>query len=147
PGTISWTNSIPMQIARLWIGQSMHISRNSGERLRKIQLLLNVFKQFAEWGINLLRNKHIKSLLPEGLLWRLTFVNIFIVASFIVLSSLAIYNTACSLANDLGGGNHQQQFDSTLFQYLLIFSTSAIVVGSLIHFYLTRKLIRPLRLM
>lgn len=77
----------------------------------------------------------------------MTFVNIFIVASFIVLSSLAIYNTACSLANDLGGGNHQQQFDSTLFQYLLIFSTSAIVVGSLIHFYLTRKLIRPLRLM
>lgn len=93
----------------------------------------------------MLRNKHIKSLLPEGLLWRLTFVNIFIVASFIVLSSWAIYNTACYLANDLDGGNHQNQFDSTLFQYLLIFSTSAIVIGSLIHFYLTRKLIRPLK--
>src|SRR5699024_4241952 len=65
--------------------------------------------------------------------------------SFIVLSSWAIYNTACYLANDIGRGNHQSQFDSTLFQYLLIFSTSAIVVGSLIHFYLTRKLIRPLR--
>lgn len=93
----------------------------------------------------MLRNKHFKSLLPEGLLWRLTFINIFIIASFIVLSSWAIYNTACYLADDLGARGPQNQFDSTLFQYLLIFSTSAIVIGSLIHFYLVRKLIRPIR--
>lgn len=95
----------------------------------------------------MLRSKQFKSLLPEGLLWRLTFINIFIVASFIVLSSLAIYHTACYLASDLSAGSHQKQFNSTLFQYLLIFSTAAIVIGSLIHFYLTRKLIRPLRQM
>lgn len=62
-----------------------------------------------------------------------------------MLSSWGIYNTARYLANDIGATDHQNQFDSTLFRYLLIFSTSAIIVGSLIHFYLTKKLIRPLR--
>lgn len=61
------------------------------------------------------------------------------------MSSWAIYNTACYLADNLETAGPQNQFDSTLFQYLLIFSTSAIVIGSLIHFYIVRKLINPLR--
>lgn len=92
-------------------------------------------------------NKHGKSLLPKRFLWRLTFLNIFVVASFIVISSLAIYHTACYLVDGMGTMNNQkqEQFNSTLFLYLLIFSVSAIVIGSLIHFYLTRKMIRPIR--
>ncbi|MEH6944616.1 sensor histidine kinase [Bacillus sp. JJ722] len=93
-------------------------------------------------------NKFKKKLwLPKRFLWRLTFINIIVVASFIVLSSWAIYNTACLLVDGMGTMDNQKlnQFDSTLFQYLWIFSITAIVTGSLIHFYLTRTLIRPLR--
>src|SRR5699024_2559244 len=36
-------------------------------------------------------------------------------------------------------------FDTTLFQYILIFSISAIVASSLVHFYVTKKLINPLQ--
>ncbi|MFZ3579777.1 sensor histidine kinase [Virgibacillus sp. DJP39] len=92
-------------------------------------------------------NKHKKSWLPQRFLLRLTFINIVVVASFIVLSSWAIYNTACFLVDGMGTMNNQKQdkFNSTLFSYLWTFSISTIVIGSLIHFYLTRKLIRPLR--
>jgi two-component system sensor histidine kinase BaeS len=85
--------------------------------------------------------------MPKRLLWRLTIINIVIVASFIVLSSWAIYNTACFLADGLVRMNNQKQaqFDSTLFQYLWIFSISTIVIGSLIHFNLTKKMMQPLK--
>ncbi|MDC3424348.1 ATP-binding protein [Aquibacillus sp. 3ASR75-11] len=39
----------------------------------------------------------------------------------------------------------QDQFNATLFEYLWIFSLTAIITGSIINFYLTRKLVRPLR--
>ena len=39
----------------------------------------------------------------------------------------------------------QIQFEATLFQYLWIFSISTIIIGSLTHFYLTKRLIQPLR--
>src|SRR5699024_3238800 len=69
------------------------------------------------------------------------------VSSFIVMSSWAIYHTACFLVDGMGTMNHwsQELFTSTLFNYLLIFSFIAIVTASLIHFYLTKRLIRPLR--
>lgn len=77
---------------------------------------------------------------------RLTWINIVVVASFIILSSWAIYNTACSLADGLVTADNQKQnqFESTLLNYLWIFSISTIVIGSLIHFYLTKKLTQPL---
>lgn len=64
-----------------------------------------------------------------------------------MLSSWAIYHTACFLVDGMetGSGWSQELFNSTLFNYLLIFSIIAIVAGSLIHFYLTKKLIQPLR--
>lgn len=60
---------------------------------------------------------------------------------------MAIYNTACFLVDGMGtmGNQKQIQFNSTLFQYLWIFSISTIVIGSLIHFYLTKRLIKPLK--
>ncbi|WP_106497982.1 sensor histidine kinase [Lentibacillus sp. Marseille-P4043] len=92
-------------------------------------------------------NKHRKTWFPKQILWRLTFTNIIIIASFIALSSWAIYNTACFLADGMGTMDSQKQgqFDATLFQYLWVFSISAIVIGSLIHFYFTKKLIHPIR--
>ncbi|ASK64031.1 two-component sensor histidine kinase [Virgibacillus phasianinus] len=92
-------------------------------------------------------NKDRKSWLPKRFLWRLTLINIIVIASFITLSSLAIYNTACFLVDGMGTmtNQKQEQFNSTLFLYLWIFSISTIVIGSLIHFHLMRKLIHPLR--
>ncbi|MDY0406482.1 ATP-binding protein [Virgibacillus sp. 179-BFC.A HS] len=92
-------------------------------------------------------NKHKWRFLPKQILWRLTLTNIVVIAFFIILSTWAIYNTACFLADGMGlmTPNKQGQFNSTLFQYLWIFSVSAIVIGSFIHFYVTKKLIRPLR--
>src|SRR5699024_10312983 len=40
---------------------------------------------------------------------------------------------------------NQKQFDSTLYYYLWIFSFIAIIIGSIIHYYLTKKTIRPLK--
>ncbi|WP_174616334.1 sensor histidine kinase [Virgibacillus ihumii] len=92
-------------------------------------------------------NKHNRSWLPKQFLWRLSITNIIVITAFIILSSWSIYNTACSLADGLGtlSNQKQKQFNSILFQYLWIFSIAAIVIGSLVHFYITKKLIDPLR--
>lgn len=89
----------------------------------------------------------IKSLFPKGFLFRLTYINTIVIALFIVLSSWAIYNTACTLVDGLVTVDNQKQaqFEATLFQYLWIFSVSTILIGSVIHFYLTKKLIHPIR--
>lgn len=92
-------------------------------------------------------NKSKKTWFPKRFLWRLTLLNIIIVSSFIVLSSWAIYHTACFLVDGMGtmSSGSQKPFHSTLFNYLLIFSFITIVVSSLVHFYLTKKLIQPLK--
>lgn len=86
-------------------------------------------------------------LVPKRFLFRLTVINIVIITAFVGLSSWAIYNAACVLADGIVSMNDQKQaqFEGTLFQYLWIFSISTIVIGSLTHFYLTKKLIYPLR--
>lgn len=72
-----------------------------------------------------------------------------IVSSFIILSSWATYHTACFLVDGMGTGNgwSQELFNSTLFNYLLIFSFITIISSSIIHFHLTKKLIQPLRIL
>lgn len=64
-----------------------------------------------------------------------------------MFSSWAIYNTACLLADGLFSmnNNKQTQFRATLFQYLWIISITAVISGSIIHYYLTRKVTRPLK--
>lgn len=86
-------------------------------------------------------------LVPKQFLFRLTYINIMVITAFIGLSSWAIYNTACVLADGLVAMSNpkQAQFEATLLQYLWIFSISTIIIGSLTHFYLTKKLIHPLR--
>lgn len=89
----------------------------------------------------------MKSFLPKQLLWQLTILNIIAITFFIGISSLAIYNTACVLVEGIELMNEQRQvhFNDTLLQYLWIFSIPTIILGSFIQFYLTRKLIRPLK--
>lgn len=62
-------------------------------------------------------------------------------------SSWTVYNTACFLIEGMGGldAQRQQQFNATLFQYLLIFSIIGIVAGSFFHFYFTKKLLKPVK--
>ncbi|WP_246050038.1 sensor histidine kinase [Aquibacillus sediminis] len=81
----------------------------------------------------------------QAFLFRLTLLNVVVVASFIIVTGFALYNTACLLVDGMVTVEKQSRFNQTLFGYLIIFSLAAIVIGSTIHFYLTRKLIRPLR--
>ncbi|MBM7707635.1 two-component system sensor histidine kinase BaeS [Chryseomicrobium aureum] len=88
----------------------------------------------------------IKSFWPKQILWRLTFLNILTLTVLVILSSFTIYHAACGLVGGMGTDAYrQEQFSATLWQYLWIFSVSTIVLGSLIHFYLTKKLMRPLK--
>lgn len=66
---------------------------------------------------------------------------------FVLFSSWAIYNAACVLADGLISMTvpNQHLFRATLFQYLWIFSISAIFVGGIIHFYITKKITHPLK--
>ncbi len=67
----------------------------------------------------------------------------------IILSSFAIYHTACLLVESIGSLDQsaQSRFESLLFQYLLIFCLISIFIGSFLHFYLTKNLIKPIRSM
>lgn len=63
------------------------------------------------------------------------------------LSGWAVYQTACFLAGGIGnfGELRQQQFNTIFLQYVLIFSVIGLVVGSLLHFYLIKKLLKPIK--
>lgn len=91
--------------------------------------------------------KQLRKLFPKSILWRLTFLNVAIIAATIALSSWALYNTACFLVEGISDieNERQTQFNTTLFQYLLLFSIIGIIVGSLIHFHLIKKVIQPIR--
>jgi len=107
-----------------------------------------VFKRLEEWGINLSRiSKWLSSVAPVGFLWRLTFLNIVVIVVVTVISGWAIYNTACSLAAGVGNFDaiRQQQFNRTLFSYLWILVIMAILIGSVLHFYLVKRFIKPIR--
>lgn len=91
--------------------------------------------------------KYLSSLIPPGFLWRLSVLNIVVLVTATALSGWAIYNTACILAAGLGDLDplRQEQFNSTLLNYLWIFMIAAALFGSVFHFYLTKHLIKPIR--
>jgi len=88
----------------------------------------------------------MKRILPKGFLWRLSLLNIIVMAIAIGIIGWAIYYTACFLVDGIGNPTVERQayFNSTLFQYLVIFSGLGILVTSIVHFYLTKKIIRPI---
>src|SRR5699024_10264626 len=132
----------------LWSGPAMHISKNYVKKLKINPQNQSVSKQLDEWGINLSpRNKRSTSLLPFGFLWRLTFLNTLIIVIATVFSGWAIYNTACFVAGNVGDFDavRQQHFNRTLFGYLWIFMLIAAITASVLHFFLTKRLIKPIR--
>ena len=88
----------------------------------------------------------LKSLWPKQILWRLTVLNTIAFTVVIILSGLTIYNAACALVSGLETDvQRQSQFNAALFQFLWMFSIAIIVIGSLLHFYLTKKVMGPLK--
>lgn len=84
--------------------------------------------------------------LPSRFLWRITLVNFVVITIAIILSGWAIYHTACFLVDGMGNftGAGQEQFNATLFQYLILFGGIGLFVGILVQFYFTKKLLKPI---
>src|SRR5699024_10859023 len=72
-----------------------------------------------------------------------------VIAGAILLSGWAIYHTACFLVGGMGDFSaiRQQQFNATLFQYVLLFDGIAVFFSSIVHFYFTKKLINPAKML
>lgn len=89
----------------------------------------------------------MKQLIPKGFLWKLTFINSVVITLAMGLTGWAIYETACNLVGGIGSPSpiRQAQFNATLFQYFLIFTTLGVLISTVLHFYLTRKMINPVR--
>lgn len=85
--------------------------------------------------------------MPKGLLWRISLVNILVITVTVGLSGWAVYHTACFLAGGFGnfGELRQLQFNSTFLQYVLTFSVIGLFIGGILHFYLIKKLLKPVR--
>ncbi|HLQ96946.1 MAG TPA: ATP-binding protein [Pseudogracilibacillus sp.] len=84
--------------------------------------------------------------LPTRFIWRITLVNFIVITIAIILSGWAIYHTACFLVDGMGNftGAGQEQFNATLFQYLILFGGIGVFVGIVVQFYFTKKLLKPI---
>lgn len=74
-------------------------------------------------------------------------MNILVVVAVTAISGWTIYSTACFLAAEVGGLDilQQQRFNSTLLSYLLILMIMVAFIGSVLHFYLVKRIIKPIR--
>ena len=92
-------------------------------------------------------SKLLAQLTPAGFLWRLTFLNVLVVVTITAISGWAIYSTACFLAAEVGDLDtlQQQRFNRTLLSYLWILMIMAVFIGSVLHFYLIKRFIQPIR--
>lgn len=63
------------------------------------------------------------------------------------LTGWAIYETACQLVGEMGSTSSKGHlhFNATLFQYFILFTLLGILISSAMHFYLTKKIIAPVR--
>lgn len=84
--------------------------------------------------------------LPRKFLWRLTLLNILVIAPTIMISGWAIYNTACYLVEGMGSLDaiRQGQFNKLLFKYLWVFILISFFISSALQFYFTKRLLRPI---
>ncbi|PKR78718.1 two-component sensor histidine kinase [Halalkalibacillus sediminis] len=91
--------------------------------------------------------KQMLNKLRTSLLFRLSILNIITITFVIILIGIAVYNTACMLVDGMNnlGEQTQEEFENILLQYILFFSIILILVTTFIHYYLTKKLITPIR--
>ena len=70
-----------------------------------------------------------------------------VVVAITAISGWAIYHTACFLAAEVGGLDNlrQQRFNRTLLSYLWILLIIVAFIGSVLHFYLIKRFIKPIR--
>lgn len=88
----------------------------------------------------------LKSLWPQQILWRLTLLNTIAFTAVIIISGFTVYNAACVLVSGMESDvQRQDQFNAALFQFLWMFSAATIIIGSVLHFYFTKKLMGPLK--
>jgi two-component system, OmpR family, sensor histidine kinase BaeS len=102
----------------------------------------------VEWGINLSKLiEKLTSFLPVSFFWRLTFLYFLVIGVALFISGWALYNTACFLAAGVGNLDElrQQQFNQTLLSYVWLFVAIAIFIASALYFYLTKRLLKPIR--
>lgn len=73
-------------------------------------------------------------------------MNVLVIAVFILLTGTAIYNFACFLVDQIHSvdSSKQQMFNETLFHYLVRVSVLAIIIGAVIHFYWTKRILQPI---
>ncbi|WP_200410985.1 sensor histidine kinase [Virgibacillus salexigens] len=90
--------------------------------------------------------KTLKILLPDSFLWRLTFLHFIVIGIASLISGWALYHTACFLAAGVGnlGEERQQQFNQSLFHYVWMFILIAVIAGTILYFYLTKRLLKPI---
>src|SRR5699024_4979322 len=122
----------------------MRILRNCVVKAKLKQERDIELKLCVEWGIDMSRRK---KLLPKGLIWRLSLLNLVVSAATIAISGLAIYNAACYRADGIGNLDvlRQQRFNTKLVEYLLIFSLIGLVIGSVLQYIFTSKMIKPIK--
>ncbi|WP_240455797.1 cell wall metabolism sensor histidine kinase WalK [Virgibacillus sp. Bac332] len=91
--------------------------------------------------------KKITNILPESFLWRLTILHFLVIVVAMIISGWALYHTACFLAAGVGNLNEQrqEQFNQTLLNYVWLFIIISIIAGTIVYFYLTRRLLKPVR--
>lgn len=85
--------------------------------------------------------------MPKRFIWKLTIVHVIVIAVAIGVSSWAIYSSACVLVEgiDTVDGERQGQFNQSLLQYFIIISVVAMIGGSFIHHYVTKKMLDPIQ--
>src|SRR5699024_4706058 len=88
-----------------------------------------------------------QKLLPQGLIWSLSILNVEVIAATIAISGIAIYNAACFLADGIGNLDvlRPQRFNRKLLEYLLVFSIVGLVIGGILQYVFTSKLIKPIK--
>src|SRR5699024_4947719 len=121
----------------------MRILRNCVVKTKLKQESHIEFKLCVEWGINLSRRK---KLLPKGLIWRLSLLNLVVIAATIAISGLAIYNAACFLAEGIGILDvlRRERVNTKLREYILMFRLISLVTGGVLQYIFTSKMIKPL---
>lgn len=86
-------------------------------------------------------------MLPRGLIWKITLLNITTIVFLTIFIGWSIYTTACSLTAGIGDleAQKQGQFNTTLLYYVLVFIMIAIFLGVSLHLFFTRKILRPIQ--
>ncbi|ARI75779.1 sensor histidine kinase [Halobacillus mangrovi] len=90
-----------------------------------------------------------KQYISSDLRVRLTMIQIFILASFLLFSGLTIYQTACSLVGEMNGVTRSVQngFHVDLLGYFWLISAGAIIIGGFVYVKVTRSMLKPIQQM